>query len=79
VLNRSHQYISIKNRILVEEYDDLIILFNDVIAIQTPRNHFADKAWAALNRLDIGIKIKRLSLLHGYPASPGGLVKTTNV
>jgi len=66
VLYRSDQCVSVQDRILVEEYDNFIILMDDVVAIQISCNHLTDKARAILNCLNVRIKIKGFSSIHGW-------------
>src|SRR6266511_493757 len=53
MLDRSNQCIAIKSRIFVQEYDELIVLLNNMITVQTTGDHFTDKAGIALNPLNI--------------------------
>src|SRR6266508_4871746 len=53
MLGRSDQCIAIKSRIFVQEYDELIVLLNNMITVQTTGDHFTDKAGIALNPLNI--------------------------
>ena len=48
-----NQCVSVKNRIPIKEYDYLIILFDNMIAVQAARNHFADKARTTLYPLNV--------------------------
>jgi hypothetical protein len=64
VLDRSDQRISVKNRIFVEKQDELIILLDNMIAMQAACDHLTDEAWTALNPVNIGIKIEGFSLFH---------------
>jgi hypothetical protein len=65
MLNGSDQRVSVENRIFVEKQDELIILLNNVIALQAACDHLTDKAWTVLNPIYVGIKIEGLSLIHG--------------
>ena len=69
MLNRSHQRISIKYRILIQKYDDLLILFDNVIAVQMIHDHFANETWVALNHFQVSILIEWLAIIHGRSSS----------
>ena len=62
--NRRDQRIPVKHRIFIEKNDEVIGLADDVVAVQTTGNHFADETRILLNPLDICIEIKWFPALH---------------
>ena len=50
--------------IFIQEGDELTVLVNHVIAVQSTRDHLTNKTWTMLNLIDVRIQIESFTIVH---------------